>query len=73
MSFECPDCEREFDTEQGMRTHQARSHKVRAGDADALFELVGQATAILFPNPPPSRYIEIGEWQKATMRLMGRQ
>jgi hypothetical protein len=66
-------CVREFDTQQGLSMHTTRSHKTPQAKANDMFELVGQATEVLFPaGIPMSRLIEIADWQKVTLRMLAR-
>lgn len=47
---------------------QGKGNKVT--EANAVFDKIGKATAIIFPKIPPDRVQEIAAWQRATMELM---
>lgn len=75
VTFDCADCDQTFATEQGMKMHWTRTHKVKASSVGAndAFERVGRATEALFPEGiPAARVIEIADLQKAMLKVVTR-
>lgn len=72
-SFACDLCDRTFPTSQGLSMHISRMHQPPpTSDPDRLFEMIGAATAALFPEGIDPKYvIPIADWQRATIKFLG--
>lgn len=67
----CPDCGAQCATERGLKAHQTRTHPTV--DANEIFERMGRATEVLFPQGiPASRVIEVAEMQKVILKVITR-
>lgn len=68
----CQQCGFQAASRMGFLAHNTRSHKSKQ-TPDQLFERVGAACEVLFPDGiPMSRVIEVGELQKAILKVLSR-
>lgn len=68
----CKTCGFQAKSHMGLATHITKNHKPKQ-TPDEMFERVGAACEVLFPDGiPMSRIIEIGELQKAILKVLSR-
>lgn len=68
----CKVCGFEARSPMGLTAHNTRNHKPKS-TPDQLFERVGLACEMLFPEGiPMARIIEIAELQKAMLKVLSR-